>query len=26
MFVNDSDHVLKRFTAKDLTGSVGTKH
>ena len=26
MFVNDSDHVLKRFTAKDLTGSVGTNH
>ena len=23
MFVNDSDHVLKRLTAKDLTGSVG---
>ena len=25
MFVNDSDHVLKRLTAKDLTGSVGLK-
>jgi len=24
MFVNDSDHVKNRITAKDLTGSVKT--
>ena len=25
MFVNDSDHVAKRITARDLTGSINTK-
>jgi hypothetical protein len=26
MFVNDSDHVKNRMTAKDLTGSVNSKY